>query len=138
MMDALRPGTGDAGDAADMSILYWYPDYADPDDYLSNMYYCYDESDPTNINSYAFFNWAFYSNSTLNGILEEATRTNDFDKRVELYHEAQRIIVEDAPAIFLFDEPAVLTYRSWVDGYYFNPCYVGCIDFYSISVEGRP
>jgi peptide/nickel transport system substrate-binding protein len=138
LIDAARPGAGDARNATDMTILYWYPDFADPDDYLSNMYYCYNESAPTNINSYPFFNWGYYCNSKLDRILEEATRTTDFSTRVELYKQAQRIIVEDAPAIFVFDEPAILTYRDWVKGYYFNPCYVGCIDFYSISIEGRP
>ncbi|MFP3951863.1 MAG: ABC transporter substrate-binding protein [Candidatus Bathyarchaeia archaeon] len=137
MMDALRPGSNDPRDAADMSIFYWYPDYADPDDYLSNMYYCYNEETPYDVNSYAFFNWAFYNNPELNNLLDEATRVTDFEKRVELYHKAQNMIVEDAPAIFLFDEPEILTYRNWVKGYYFNPCYVGCIDFYSIYIEGR-
>jgi len=135
--DVLRPGSGNATDAADMAILYWYPDFADPDDYLSNMYYCYNESDPTNIYSYPYFNWAYYCNSTLNRILDEARRTTNFTRRVELYKMAQRIIVEDAPALFIFEEPAILTYRSWVKGYYFNPCYVGTIDFYSIYIEGR-
>jgi len=134
----LSPGSKDPREAADMSILYWYPDYADPDDYFSNMYYCYDESAPLNVGSYAFYNWGFYSNSTLNAILDEAKETTDFNRRVELYRRAQRIVVEDAPAIFLYDEPELLTYRSWVKGYYFNPCYVGCIDFYTIYVEGRP
>jgi peptide/nickel transport system substrate-binding protein len=138
LMDVLSPGSKDPREAADMSILYWYPDYADPDDYFSNMYYCYDESAPLNVGSYAFYNWGFYSNSTLNAILDEAKETTDFNRRVELYRRAQRIVVEDAPAIFLYDEPELLTYRSWVKGYYFNPCYVGCIDFYTIYVEGRP
>lgn len=138
LIDAARPGNNDARNATDMAILYWYPDFADPDDYFSNMYYCYNEEEPWNVTSYPFFNWGYYCNSKLNRILEEAARTTDFNRRVELYKQAQHIIVEDAPAIFIFDEPAVLTYRDWVKGYYFNPCYVGCIDFYTIYIEGRP
>ncbi len=138
MMDALRPGSLDPTEAADMSIFYWYPDYADPDDYLANMYYCYSPDEPMNVRSYAFFNWAFYHNEEVNNLIENATRVTDFEERVELYKQAQAIIVEDAPALWLFDEPAIQTYRSWVKGYYFNPCYVGTTDFYSIYIEGRP
>ena len=135
---AMHPGSGNATDAPDMAMLYWYPDYADPDDYLGQLYYCYNDTVPTDTSAYPWFNYGYYTNATLNKILEEAAQTNNLTERIKLYRKAQRIIVEDAPAIFVFDEPAVLTYRSWVKGYYFNPCYVGTIDFYSIHIEGRP
>jgi len=59
------------------------------------------------------------------------------EQRIELYHQAQRIIAEDAPCLFLFDSMNILSYKSWVKGYYFNPLYTGTTDFYNIYIEGR-
>ena len=137
LIDALRPGSGNATDAVDMSVLYWWPDYADPIGFLETMYRCYNDTVLTDIYAYPFFNWGYYSNSTLNDILVEVVEITDMEQRIELYHQAQRIIAEDAPCLFLFDSTNILSYRSWVKGYYFNPLYTGTTDFYNIYIEGR-
>ena len=43
----------------------------------------------------------FYSNPELDQLLAEASVENAPEKRAEMYKEAQRILVEDAPAIWL-------------------------------------
>lgn len=47
------------------------------------------------------FNSGYYSNPELDRILEEARRSGDQGRRAELYRQAQRIIVEDAPWAFV-------------------------------------
>lgn len=135
LCEAVRPGSGDVNDAHHFAGLYWWPDYADPLGFLEVMYKGTVSS--TNVDDYSFFNWGYYYNPELNAILDEVVRETDYSKCVELYHQAQRIIVEDAPAIFVFDTLNILTYRDWVKGYYFNPLYTGTTDFYNIYIEGR-
>lgn len=48
-----------------------------------------------------FVNNMFYSNPELDQLLAEASVENAPEKRAEMYKEAQRILVEDAPAIWL-------------------------------------
>ena len=135
LCEAVRPGSGDVNDAHHFAGLYWWPDYADPIGFLETMYR--GDVSSMNVDDYPFFNWGYYSNPELNVILDEFVRETDHSKHIELMHQAQRIVVEDAPAIFVFDTMNILTYRDWVKGYYFNPLYTGTTDFYNIYIEGR-
>lgn len=138
LTEAARPGSGNATDAHHLIGLYWWPDYADPIGFLDVMYKSYTNStSSTNIEDYPYFNWGYYSDPELNRILSEVVRETDHETAVELIHQAQSIIVEDAPAIFVFDSLNTLTYRDYVKGYYFNPLYTGTTDFYNIYIEGR-
>ena len=137
LIQVVRPGSDNATDAHDLAGVYWWPDYADPIAFFDPMYRCYNDTIPTKISAYPFYNWGFYSNATLNHILDEFVRETNHTKRIELSHQAQRIIAQDAPCVFVFDSLNTLCYRDWVKGYYFNPLYTGTTDFYSIYIEGR-
>src|SRR4030095_15997179 len=43
-----------------------------------------------------------YSNGQVDALLEQARTTTDASARAALYQRAQRLIIDDAPAIFLF------------------------------------
>lgn len=70
-------------------FLYtWYADVPDPDNFLSKLFH---SRSPQNLFGYA--------NPIVDGLLEEARRTPDMQRRVELYRRAEQIILDDAPLI---------------------------------------
>ena len=70
-------------------LLGWYPDYIDPDDYLT----------PFLHSKYSGDLGVFYSNSKMDAALEKAMVEIDIGKRTKLYEEAQRMMTEDAPLV---------------------------------------
>jgi peptide/nickel transport system substrate-binding protein len=59
-----------------------------------------------------FVNSTRYSNPRIDELLRTATTEADHAKRVALYREFQRIVVEDSPIIFLFDMQFVNMYNN--------------------------
>jgi peptide/nickel transport system substrate-binding protein len=47
-------------------------------------------------------NFACYSNPTVDGLIEAGASESDTEKRREIYSQAQRLIYQDAPAVFLY------------------------------------
>jgi ABC-type transport system substrate-binding protein len=72
-----------------MLITMWYITPPHPD---ITAYYACGESTNT----------FFYCNDRVDELLAEARATEDMDTQVELYHEVQQIIAEDAPVVFLY------------------------------------
>ncbi len=81
--------------AQDLFIFYWWPTYITPFDFLYNMFH----SDSK------IFNLCYYENPEFNKLIEEAVtlEASNREKALELYHQAQKILYEDVPAIPLWD-----------------------------------
>ncbi len=71
--------------------LGWVADYPDPHNFLDMLFH----SESSNNNSR-------YSNSAVDAILEQARVELDEDARFELYHQAENMILEDAPWVPLW------------------------------------
>ena len=70
-------------------------------------------------------NWSFYSNETVDALVDEAARTGDQDTRAELYAEAQAIVWQDAPWIFLYSPNNISGKLSNLEGvHYMAPRFV--------------
>ena len=65
--------------------LGWSADYPDPQDFLDILFH-----------TESSINHGAYSNSELDAILEEARIEPDLERRVNLYHDAEKMIVDDA------------------------------------------
>ena len=65
--------------------LGWQADYPDPQDFLDILFH-----------TESSINHGAYSNAELDAILEEARTEADLEKRVSLYHQAEKMIVDDA------------------------------------------
>jgi len=110
----------------DIALYIWPPDYVDPlcmlvPQYKTGEWFAYG-----------------YSNPQLDNILEQIPKTVDPNERLELYKEAQRIIVEDVPRIWIIEHEFAVVRRSWLKGYHYNILYsfYNC-DWYSLYIEGR-
>ena len=69
----------------------WQADYPDPQDFLDILFH-----------TDSALNHGNYSNPELDAILEQARTEPDIERRVELYHEAEILIVQDAPLLPLW------------------------------------
>jgi ABC-type transport system substrate-binding protein len=59
------------------------------------------------------------------------------DERTELYRKAQRIVMEDCPAVFLLHGVAYTLHHDWVKNYKPNTFQYGLSKFRRIDVEQR-
>ncbi|MBU7042989.1 MAG: ABC transporter substrate-binding protein [Theionarchaea archaeon] len=108
----------------DMIISGWLPDYADPDNYVDSM--C------GSANAKAIWG-SDYKNEELDALIDQAKWEPDAAKRNELYKRISEIIKEDAPFVWLAQTAHVEVLRTWIKGYYYNPCQ--SIEFWAISKE---
>jgi len=114
--------------APDFFSLYWWPDYADPIDYLYAMFH-------TSMQGEAGYNWAYYSNPEVDALLDTATITPDVSKRTAMYKELQTILVEEAPSLYVFEYPYTMGMRKWVKGFVYNPLFIGTFNLYEMSKQ---
>jgi len=114
--------------APDFFSLYWWPDYADPIDYLYGMFH-------TSMQGEFGYNWAYYSNPEVDRILDRATVTPDVSLRMVMYKELQAMLVEDAPSLYVFEFPYSMGMRKWVKGFVYNPLFIGTFNIYEMYKE---
>lgn len=67
------------------------------------------------------FNTAFYKNARVDALLDEGRSTIDQAVRNRVYREAMRIIMEDAPWLFMYGESQVTGIRAEVQGLVVHP-----------------
>ncbi len=106
--------TGRRG-AVPFSTFGWYQDYPDPSNFLDVLL---NGNRITEVNS---TNVAFYDNEQVNALLDEAATSTDQDHRLALYREAERLVVEDAPWVFLYYPQMYLLRQPWLKGLKLNP-----------------
>ncbi|WP_265298977.1 ABC transporter substrate-binding protein [Verminephrobacter eiseniae] len=104
-----RVGKGDF----DIAIGNWSPDFADP--YMFMNYWF--ESDKQG----AAGNRSFYSNPRVDALLARAAHASALSERSRLYQEVQKIVVDDAVYVYLFQKNTQIAARSSVKGLVFNP-----------------
>lgn len=104
-----RIGKGDY----DIAIGNWSPDFADPYMYMNYWF----ESDKQGLPG----NRAFYSNGKVDSLLKQAISTADQTQRTKFYQQAQKIIIDDAAYIYLFQKNYQVGLNKSVKGYVFNP-----------------
>jgi peptide/nickel transport system substrate-binding protein len=105
---------------ADMAEMAWMTNDPDTLPYLTLR----TEALPEN----GGFNSGYYSNPELDKLLEKARRSSEQAERAELYKQAQRIIVEDAPWAFVahWKQNAVTT--AAVQGFELQPSFFLLLD----------
>ncbi|HCQ8893936.1 TPA: hypothetical protein OMI21_002821 [Escherichia coli] len=104
-----RVGKGDY----DIAIGNWSPDFADP--YMFMNYWF--ESDKKGLPG----NRSFYENSEVDKLLRNALATTDQTQRTRDYQQAQKIVIDDAAYVYLFQRNYQLAMNKEVKGFVFNP-----------------
>ncbi|GAB3066255.1 glutathione ABC transporter substrate-binding protein [Salinicoccus sesuvii] len=58
----------------------------------------------------------FFENDELDGLLEAGRQESDIEAREQIYQEAQRMLIEEAPSIFMRQAESTNAYRDEVEG----------------------
>ncbi len=92
-----------------MGFYGWIADYPDPDDWLPQLF-----------GTGAGNNHSYYSNPKLDALMKQAMAEPDQKKRMDMWAQAQKMIVDDAPIAFLFFDENFLLVKPYVKGIYFT------------------
>ena len=114
--------------AQDILVFYWWPDYITPYTYLYNMFHCEEE---------ILFNLGYYCNAEYDELIDRGNELAGTDRAEaeRLFIEAQKILIEDAAAVFFYDLPNDHELRSDIKGYVDNPAYPHIIFVYKLWKE---
>jgi peptide/nickel transport system substrate-binding protein len=102
--------------AQDIFVMYWWPTWITPYDFLFNMFHCEEE---------ILFNLGYYCNPEFDELIDKGNELAGTDRAEaeRLFIEAQEILIEDAAAAFFYDLPNDHELRSDIKGYADNPAY---------------
>ncbi|AJY74253.1 ABC transporter substrate-binding protein [Paenibacillus beijingensis] len=92
-----------------MDVVGW-SGFVDPDEYLYNIFH-----------TGGAWNQQGYSNPEVDKLLEQGRTTVGDDARKEIYKQAQKLIAEDAPMVFLYMNERTAAYRTSVSGFEVEP-----------------
>jgi ABC-type transport system substrate-binding protein len=98
-----------------MCLLGWTGDNGDPDNFMNVLY----GANQCTIGTAG--NVAFYNNTQVQSLLTAALQTYDTNARARLYEQAQVIIHQDAPFVYLAHANQNLVFTSNVQGFVLNP-----------------
>jgi peptide/nickel transport system substrate-binding protein/oligopeptide transport system substrate-binding protein len=88
-----------------MFRLSWSATIPDPDDFLSRQ-----------LHSGGPNNWSFYRNPEVDQLLEQARKEFDYPRRIALYRDVQRIVMDEAPWITQHNHVFERLYQPYVNG----------------------
>jgi len=110
------------------ATLTMTPRTADPGELLRTLY--------LGSNAGKSFNYSWYANPVVDRMLGDADRTFDEAKRMGLYREIARKLIEDAPSIWAAYPRLIEVMREEVQNYTYSPVnYSGIFPFYPISLR---
>ncbi len=102
----------------------WCADYPDPENFADVLFH-----------SGAQQNLGHYADPDLDALLEAARVERDVDERIAMYQRAERMLVDDAAAIFLHHHLSFLLVKPHIKGYVLVPIAVPIERYLSIDPE---
>ncbi len=112
--------------AQDILVFYWWPDIVSPYCFLHGMFHCEEE---------ILFNLGYYCNPEFDEMIDKANELSGSDREEaeRLFIEAQKMLIENADAVFFYDVANTHILRSDIKGYVDNPAYPHVVFFYQLS-----
>ena len=85
-------------------------------------------------------NWAYYSNATLDSLLDQASKITDQTQRAAMYRQIALIVYQDCPAAPVYQRYEHVEFHDWVKGMTYYPMETETVfgNYYNIYIEGRP
>ncbi|MEW5817299.1 MAG: peptide ABC transporter substrate-binding protein [Spirochaetota bacterium] len=79
--------------------------------------YAFDYTDPSNfMDLFLTGGRHAWSNAEYDKLVKEGDSTWDWGKRLELYHKAQKLLIEEAPAVFMMTQTTSNVWKSFIKG----------------------
>jgi ABC-type transport system substrate-binding protein len=88
----------------------WGSDYPDAQNWYYPMFY-----------SGQFFNWERWTNKQYDGLVDQADSILDNQKRVGLFQQAEKVLLDDAPFVPLYYPKSIFLTKPWVQGWKYSP-----------------
>ena len=81
----------------------------------------------------AGWNFSFYANDKVEALMKQANQITNQSKRNALFRDAQKVVVNEAAAVFIGTLINRVPMRANVQGYSYNPWLGNTFDVYGIS-----
>ena len=105
----------------------WFADFPDPDNFLFSLFHLQSPD-----------NYANYSNPAVDHLLEQARSEGDYLKRIQLYRQAEALIMEDAPVVNLVYYTFETLFQPYVQGIELNALGERYIPMHKIWLDATP
>ena len=106
----------------DIYLLYWWPDYANPDSFLSGMFYTQERP---------AYNLGYYTNPVFDALVDYAvTLPTGSQEAIDMMVELQNILQQDAAGIAVWDMQYLRAMSSSLNGYVDNAAYPNVVFWY--------
>jgi peptide/nickel transport system substrate-binding protein len=125
---------GDPATGPDMINIYTLPPFGDPHAHLYNQY----NSSQWTSGAGSFQSCSFYQNERVDALLDQAQSLGNMDDRLALYAEAQQLIVEDQPSIWMYTEDSLTVFNDCVKGFVFSAQYPITVLFQDLWMDNCP
>jgi oligopeptide transport system substrate-binding protein len=103
-----------------MFSLGWIADYPDPEDFIDLKFH----SQRSRAN-----NETGYANSTVDKLIEQARVERDPQKRLQLYQQAEDIIIKEVPWILLFHSKTSVLAKPYIKDYFPTPMGISTVRY---------
>ena len=110
----------------DIFVMYWYPDYADPFSWFTNLF---KSANPP------YFNLSYYRNASVDRTIDslQSLTATDRAKADSTYKSLQQTLWQDAVAPALYVQRSLRAYRNDFTGYVDNPAYSNVVFVYTLK-----
>jgi len=109
-------------EADEMYVLGWIADYPDPQNFLQTLFYTGTE-----------YNNGRFSSKEFDDLIDKAAVEQDHDKRMRLYQQAERVVVDQAPVIPLWFNQSYVLVNPRVKNYSIDPLGVPRLNLVTIE-----
>ena len=79
------------------------------------------------------FNFTGYSNPDFDALVDEGRTIDDFDERYAVYEQANQMLVDDAPYIYMYVKQEVKAYAPYVKGFSARPD--SAVNFWTVWLD---
>jgi peptide/nickel transport system substrate-binding protein len=112
-------------DRQDILMFVWWPDVSTPYSWLKSLFHSEDSIS---------FNLCYYSNKEVDKMIDDGYRLSgsDLGAAEKMFIDAQKKIIADNPALFIYDKQDLWALNSSIKGFKPNPSYPLVVFFYDI------
>lgn len=118
---------GNPDELPEMFEMSWIGDNGDPDNFLFIL--LSGDAWPPN-----GFNMGYYKNERIDELLRQAQQMNDRAQREQLYQQALKLLVEDAPWAWIDHETQIVAMKKFIQGFKLHP--TGVFRFQNVTLVG--
>lgn len=112
----------------DIFVMYWWNDLSTPYSYLYSLFHSEDST---------LYNLGYYSNERFDDLIDEAQAKSavNIGEAEKEFVSAQQVLMEDTPALFMYDKNVVWVKSQSLKGHSDNPSYPFVVFFYDLYRE---